>query len=210
MRLTRQLGRIRLAHTHEVVGKRVEEFCLIYEDEDAQAAFSGNCNYRRDGSVTADLELADEKLRLVPFRLIEVRENEKTRLAGKLRDSIEQTLAALMFRIKHVIATLKKRQSKQAAQLLHELIPIPRRSIDETGTVCNGFNTRLRSRKYQVISGGALNSLSPPHPLRLAGPRDLYGALEAFGQPPSISGPRQAHTRPHVAEILRGCGASLK
>ena len=109
-------------HAQEVVDKRVEKFRPIYEDEDAQAAFSGNRNYRRDGSVAADLELADEKLRLVPFRLIEARENEKKRLAGELHDSIGQTLAALKFRIKHLIATLKRRQSKQAPQLPHALI----------------------------------------------------------------------------------------
>jgi signal transduction histidine kinase len=125
MRLIRRLGEIERIfgwHAQEVVGKRVEEFRPIYEDEEARAAFSGNRNYRKDGSVTADLELANENLRLVPFRLIEVRENERKRLAGELHDRIGQTLAALKFRMKHVIATLKKRQSKQAPQLLHELI----------------------------------------------------------------------------------------
>jgi len=142
MRLIRRLGGIERIfgwHSREVVGKRVEEFRPLYQDEEARAAFSGNRNYRKDGSVAADLELANEKLRLVPFRLIEVRENERKRLAGELHDSIGQTLAALKFRIKHVIATLKKRQSKQAPQLLHELIPIPRRSIDETGTIRMGL-----------------------------------------------------------------------
>ena len=46
----------------------------------------------------------------------------------------------------------------------------------------NATDTKLRSRKYQLIPGGALNSLRPPHPLRLAEPGDLCGAsAAAFG-----------------------------
>ena len=130
-------------HAQEVVGKRMEEFSWIFDDDEAQTAFSANRNYREDCSVAADLELANEKLRLVPFRLIEVQENERKRLAGELHDSIGQTLAALKFRIEHVIATLEKRQSRQALQLLHEFIPILQRSIDETRSICMGLKPTI-------------------------------------------------------------------
>jgi PAS domain S-box-containing protein len=94
---------------------------------------------------TAELESANEKLRLVPSTLIEAQENERKRLAGDLHDSIGQTLAALKFRIEHVITTLEKRESKQAVQLLHEFVPILQRSIDETRTIYMGLKPMILS-----------------------------------------------------------------
>ena len=92
---------------------------------------------------TAELELANEKLRLVPSRLIAVQENERKRLAGDLHDSIGQTLAALKFRIEHVVVTLQKRKSRQALQLLHEFVPVLQRSIDETRAVYMGLKPAI-------------------------------------------------------------------
>ncbi|MGA2404025.1 MAG: ATP-binding protein [Syntrophobacteraceae bacterium] len=88
---------------------------------------------------TAELELANEKLRSVPSRLIAVQENERKRLAGDLHDSIGQTLAALKFRIEHVVAILEKRETGQALRLLHEFIPVLQRSIDETRAIYMGL-----------------------------------------------------------------------
>jgi PAS domain S-box-containing protein len=92
---------------------------------------------------TAELVSANENLRLVPSRLIEVQENERKRLAGDLHDSIGQTLAALKFRIEHVIATLEKLEVKQAQQLLQEFVPILQHSIDETRTIYMGLKPTL-------------------------------------------------------------------
>jgi len=87
----------------------------------------------------------EEELRAIPSRLIEVQENERKRLAGDLHDSIGQTLAALKFRIEHVINTLEKRESRQALQLLHEFVPILQRSIDETRAIYMGLKPSLLS-----------------------------------------------------------------
>jgi PAS domain S-box-containing protein len=87
----------------------------------------------------------EEELRAIPSRLIEVQENERKRLAGDLHDSIGQTLAALKFRIEHVISTLEKRESKQALQLLHEFVPILQRSIDETRAIYMGLKPTVLS-----------------------------------------------------------------
>ncbi len=87
----------------------------------------------------------EEELRATPSRLIEVQENERKRLAGDLHDSIGQTLAALKFRIEHVINTLEKREFKQALQLLHEFVPILQRSIDETRTIYMGLKPTVLS-----------------------------------------------------------------
>ncbi len=92
---------------------------------------------------TADLESANERLRLVPSRLIEVQESERQRLARELHDSIGQTLAALKFRIEHVIIALEQREYTQAHHLLHEFVPVLQRSIDETRTIYMGLKPTI-------------------------------------------------------------------
>jgi PAS domain S-box-containing protein len=81
---------------------------------------------------TAELELANENLRAVPSKLIAAQENERQRLAIDLHDSIGQTLAALKFRIEHIIATLKKREHEEVLRLLNEFVPILQLYIEET------------------------------------------------------------------------------
>jgi PAS domain S-box-containing protein len=100
---------------------------------------------------TAELELVNEKLRLLPSTLIEAQENERKRLAGDLHDSIGQTLAALKFRIEHVITTLEKRESEQAVQLLHEFVPILQRSIEETRAIYMGLKPTTLS-EYGILA----------------------------------------------------------
>ncbi len=194
----------------EVIGKRMEDFRWIYEQDVDHVAevsfdfktgtnpqrFSANRNYRKDRSVihcewynsslmddsgklrsilslvldvterkqmeeelrsarddlesrvrarTAELELANQKLRSVPSRLIAVQENERQRLAADLHDSIGQTLAALKFRIEHVITTLEKEECTQALHLLNEFVPILQRSIDETRAIYMGLKPMILS-----------------------------------------------------------------
>lgn len=94
---------------------------------------------------TAELELANENLRLVPSRLTAVQENERKRLAADLHDSIGQTLAALKFRIEHVIAVLEKQESAQALHSLQEFVPILQRSIEETRAIYMGLKLMILS-----------------------------------------------------------------
>jgi PAS domain S-box-containing protein len=94
---------------------------------------------------TKDLALANENLREVPSRLIAVQENERRRLAGDMHDSIGQTLAALKFRIEHVITTMEKREHDQATRLLHEFVPILQHSIDETRAIYMGLKPQILS-----------------------------------------------------------------
>jgi hypothetical protein len=74
-------------------------------------------------------------------------------------------------------------------------------------------DTELRSRKYQVIFFKSVGSCAPHTPSARRS-LEIYVALRrrpraCGGLPPSISRLRQALARPRVAEILRGCGASL-
>ena len=93
----------------------------------------------------SDRKHAEEELRSIPSKLIEAQENERKRLAGELHDSVGQTLAALKFRIEHVITTLENREVRQALQLLHEYIPILQRSIDETRAIYMGLKPMVLS-----------------------------------------------------------------
>ncbi len=100
---------------------------------------------------TAELESATEKLRMVPSKLIEAQENERQRLAVELHDSIGQTLAALKFRIEHVVATLEQEECKKGLQLLHEFVPILQRSIDETRAIYMGLKPTILS-EHGILS----------------------------------------------------------
>jgi len=100
---------------------------------------------------TAELESANDKLRLVPSMLIQAQENERQRLAVELHDSIGQTLAALKFRIEHVVATLEKRESEEALRLLNEYVPILQRSIDETRAIYMGLKPTILS-EHGILS----------------------------------------------------------
>jgi signal transduction histidine kinase len=114
----------------------------------ASAIFNDNKEVVKVVGVYFDIterKKVEEELRAIPSRLIEVQENERKRLAGDLHDSIGQTLAALKFRIEHVITTLEKRESRQALQLLHEFIPILQRSIDETRAIYMGLKPTVLS-----------------------------------------------------------------
>jgi PAS domain S-box-containing protein len=88
---------------------------------------------------TASLKAANEKLRLVPSKLIEVQENESKRLASDLHDSIGQTLAALKFRIEHIAAIVREGKADEAEKLLNQFIPILQRSIEETRMIYMGL-----------------------------------------------------------------------
>lgn len=92
---------------------------------------------------TAKLELANEKLRSIPSKLIEVQENERKRLASELHDSVGQTLAALKFRIEHISVKLRDGLSEEAMKLINEFVPIMQRSIDETRTIYMGLRPPL-------------------------------------------------------------------
>ncbi len=100
---------------------------------------------------TADLESAYEKLRMVPSMLIEAQENERHRLAAELHDSIGQTIAALKFRIEHVISTLKEQEYARALNLLREFVPVLQRSIDETRAIYMGLKPMILA-EYGILA----------------------------------------------------------
>ncbi|MDA8307661.1 MAG: PAS domain-containing protein, partial [Deltaproteobacteria bacterium] len=106
---------------------------------------------RRVKERTADLELVNEKLRMVPSMLIEAQEKERQRVAGEMHDSVGQTIAALKFRIEHVINALEKQQYKQALDSLHEFVPVFQRSIDETRAIYMGLRPMILS-EYGIVA----------------------------------------------------------
>jgi signal transduction histidine kinase len=96
---------------------------------------------------TEDLESSYDKLRMVPSLLIQAQETERHRLAVELHDSVGQTLAALKFRIEHVITTIEKRECAQGLQLLHRFVPILQRSMDETRAIYMGLKPIILSEQ---------------------------------------------------------------
>ncbi len=92
---------------------------------------------------TADLKSANEKLREVPSMLIEAQERERQRLSMELHDSVGQTIAALKFRIEHVIAILEREKCPQALHMLSEFVPVLQRSLDETRTIYMGLKPTI-------------------------------------------------------------------
>ncbi len=92
-----------------------------------------------------------DELAQVPARLMASQEEDRKRLAGELHDSIGQTLAALKFRIEHVIAVLKSGKSVEALELLEQFVPTLQFSIDETRTIYMGLRPRLLD-DFGVIS----------------------------------------------------------
>ena len=92
---------------------------------------------------TAELESANERLRSITARLIEVQENERKRLASDLHDTVGQTLAALKFRIELVAGKLQDGLTEDATRFLNEFVPVMQRSIDETRTLYMGLRPPL-------------------------------------------------------------------
>lgn len=92
---------------------------------------------------TVRLENANEQLRMVPQKLIAAQENERRRIAGDLHDSIGQTLAALKFRVEHVLEILKKGNSEEGLRLLEQFIPNLQYSINETRAIYMGLAPKM-------------------------------------------------------------------
>ena len=78
---------------------------------------------------TAELKKANEELRQIPSKLIAVLEEERTRLASELHDSIGQTLAAMKFRIEMVLKIRDEGDGSTALNHLEQFVPILQRSI---------------------------------------------------------------------------------
>ncbi len=97
------------------------------------------------------MESANEKLRLIPSKLIEVQENERKRLASELHDSVGQTLAALKFRTEHISDKLRNGQIEETMKLISQFIPILQRSIDETRAIYMGLKPTILS-DYGVLA----------------------------------------------------------
>ena len=84
-----------------------------------------------------------DELAQVPARLLAAQEEDRKRLAGELHDSIGQILAALKFRIEHVLHVMKNGKSEEALELLEQIIPTLQFSIDETRTMYMGLRPKL-------------------------------------------------------------------
>jgi len=84
-----------------------------------------------------------DELAQVPARLLAAQEEDRKRLAGELHDSIGQTLAALKFRIEHVLHVMKSGKSEEALELLEQFVPTLQFSIDETRTIYMGLRPKL-------------------------------------------------------------------
>lgn len=92
---------------------------------------------------TAELESANEKLRAVPSRLIQVQEEERKRLASELHDSIGQTLAAIKFNIELVLVARNRGNPGEALTLLEQFVPTLQHLIEETRAIYTGLRPKM-------------------------------------------------------------------
>jgi PAS domain S-box-containing protein len=89
------------------------------------------------------LERINLELRKVPSKLIAVQEEERRRLSVDLHDSVGQTLAALKYRMEHVVSSLQNRSSENALKIAEEFIPTLQQSIDEIRYIYMGLHPSM-------------------------------------------------------------------
>lgn len=92
---------------------------------------------------TAALENANQELRKIPCLLIAAQEEERKRVAAELHDSIGQILAAIKFRVEHMLLDLKKGWHNKALENARELVPTIQRAMEETRTIYMGLRPRV-------------------------------------------------------------------
>ena len=88
---------------------------------------------------TAALAKANEELRQIPSKLIAVLEEERKRLASELHDSIGQTLAAVKLWVEMALKLRDEGAGSAALDRVEQLVPILRRSIEETRNIYMGL-----------------------------------------------------------------------
>ncbi|MDD5205807.1 MAG: PAS domain S-box protein [Desulfobacterales bacterium] len=163
MRLTRWSGtaeRVFGWRAEEVIGKRIEEFLWIYEEDEAQVAeisarlkngmsrqsFSANRNYRKDGSVIHcewyNSRLVDDsgKLRSILSLVLDV--TERKRLEEELRKSRDE----LEFRVEERTSELERRN-----QDLQELTVVASHDLSEPLRKIQTFASLLETRKADLL-----------------------------------------------------------
>lgn len=77
------------------------------------------------------LRESEKQLRYLSTRLLTVQEEERTRLAQEIHDSIGQTLAAIKFGLESALGAKGKDRAEAMAQCLESLVPNVRSAIDE-------------------------------------------------------------------------------
>jgi signal transduction histidine kinase len=77
------------------------------------------------------LRESEKQLRYLSARLLTIQEEERTRLAQEIHDSIGQTLAAIKFGIESALGAKGRDRAKAMAQCLESLVPNVRSAIDE-------------------------------------------------------------------------------
>ena len=92
---------------------------------------------------TAELEKANEALRLFPSRILSVQEEERDRIASELHDSVGQTLAAVKYGLETVLSVRETGDAEKAFELLEQFLPNLKRSIEEARTVYEGLRPTL-------------------------------------------------------------------
>jgi PAS domain S-box-containing protein len=74
---------------------------------------------------------ARAELRRLSSRLLEVQENERSRIARELHDSIGQSLTAIKFGLENTLSRSSKDIAKESAELLEALIPVVQQASEE-------------------------------------------------------------------------------
>ncbi len=106
----------------------------------------------------ARLEKSNQELRLVPSKLIAAQEEERRRLSTDLHDSVGQTLAALKYRMEHIVVSLQNGKSKDALKAAEEFIPTLQQSIDEIRNIYMGLHPSMLDNMGLIATLGWLRS----------------------------------------------------
>lgn len=77
------------------------------------------------------LQESEERLRHLSAKLMDAQENERERIGRDVHDSLGQSLAALKFRIEHILYQLQSGEDRMTEQSLESLVPMIQESIRE-------------------------------------------------------------------------------
>ncbi|SPF44902.1 hypothetical protein SBDP1_510013 [Syntrophobacter sp. SbD1] len=131
-----------LGKNGEKIYARMESI-FIAENNGAKRCRTNVIDITLARQAEAAIRQSRDELAQVPARLLAAQEEDRKRLAGELHDSIGQTLAALKFRIEHILDVMKNGKFTEGMALLEQFIPTLQYSIDETRTIYMGLRPQL-------------------------------------------------------------------
>ena len=144
----------------------------------------------------SELKRAQEELRHLSARLLEVQENERKRLSRELHDSTGQVLVALRFGIENALDRMRQGTIEESVKSLETISPLAQQAIDEVRKIHTGLRPPLIDdlgivatiswfcREFETLHAGVrteqviqMDETEVPEPLKIVIFRILQEAL---------------------------------